>query len=700
MAFFGHSLCQALRLEGMSPGDEAVLEGYLRKLYVNSGPEFVIDKLKVLKEYAINLLNNPDLPFEHVDGNPSISHKNGQIKGPLSIFFKRYKGEKLVRVIGASINAVYLEAETSKQIDKLLKGVNSYRRTDEHSPETKQMLEPFRKYIERWSNSYEFDRVLTTETYYMDPFGPEHLTGSAIPFARSDDGYYNESHALRDSKDILGMEWGSKQFEAYVKRNLTPIYMLHEASFKHPVLDFKSKMFLNNIEFDFHFGTDSDKLAILHKIDNYGVNTREQYVHLKQIRRYIRQKGLMSVLNENRALWQAVDNYVTDEKRLAMRMLDSISAHQLTSVPKTIRTLWYNISSMKNGYRPEVKEQVMRFKQYSSTAEHYSMHDDARVWNPVSSGQDPNNCMTCKQGKPCFHSGILSSKDRVAKNLNLNGGEEYIGTMGFLQQAGGKLRTVFNVNRAVQWTIEPFAKAIESVIYKHPAVFVKDQRAGLEWAKRHLREGDRMVSLDLTSATDLLDFRPVLHSFPQVTPLQKLYNETFEELAMLPSWVGDDNSRFSGAISLGTGQPLGLKGSFQLLTAQNLAAGLYAASMANEDPHDSFAIVGDDFVCKSSLAPYYKMFIEHFHGETNLEKALESDTHVEFLSHLVTKSQIYKMKPKYHPGQEALWINADKLSAERVVKYYKLTDRVKEFSWKDKTLKLKHLRKTRKAVFA
>lgn len=245
-----------------------------------------------------------------------------------------------------------------------------------------------------------------------------------------------------------------------------------------------------------------------------------------------------------------------------------------------------------------------------------------------------------------------------------------IGVVGALQQPSGKLRTVVNVNRFVNSSLDPYARSLEDVFYPSPTMAVWDQTEGLNWAQQKLREGRSITSIDLSSATDKLDFRVLTRAFSRDEyPLLKASAEYFEYLAECPLSAPD----LGGDIAFKTGQPLGMAGSFQTLSVMNLCAGLEACARTGADPTDSFRVVGDDFVCLSEIAEEYDKIISSWSGETNAEKALSSDRYAEFCSHIVTRDNVYKVKPHYTPGSQHIWGNMGKTTTNRIDRWYRLS---------------------------
>jgi hypothetical protein len=252
------------------------------------------------------------------------------------------------------------------------------------------------------------------------------------------------------------------------------------------------------------------------------------------------------------------------------------------------------------------------------------------------------------------------------------GEADFVGRLDFLQKPGGKLRSVANINRFVNYTMAPYAKALEDVFYSFPQVSVKDQHDGLRWAQLQLRLGEELTSLDLSAATDTLDYRvftrALKRDFPGKTGVLEEYATYFEELSSLPLWCDGVNS----PVQFKTGQPLGMKGSFQTLTAMNLCAGLMACKKLGLE-FGPFRVVGDDFVCHSKMAATYSSIIESWGGSTNVEKAMQSDKYAEFLSHIVSKDKVYITKPKYRPGNKLVFSNLDKAKVRSLKGIYRLT---------------------------
>ena len=258
--------------------------------------------------------------------------------------------------------------------------------------------------------------------------------------------------------------------------------------------------------------------------------------------------------------------------------------------------------------------------------------------------------------------------------------QDPVGCISLLQQAGGKLRTVANPNRLVQWTTEPFGKAISALSNQLPGVFVTNQVKGMQLAQELLKSGDEVYSFDLSSATDTLDYKSFIKVFFRNMDLKRYpWMETALdsfELYSSSSWrIPEEAQRALGirsqTMTWKVGQPLGLRPSFPMLTLMNWSAG-YTAQMEyyrahpDEEVRQLFAVVGDDFVCSSKIARDYAEIISKYNGVTNFEKTMHSTEYAEFCSHLITKDKIIRMKPRWILNEERIVDNLNTFSRKGI----------------------------------
>nr|WAK72381.1 MAG: RNA-dependent RNA polymerase [Mitoviridae sp.] len=227
-----------------------------------------------------------------------------------------------------------------------------------------------------------------------------------------------------------------------------------------------------------------------------------------------------------------------------------------------------------------------------------------------------------------------------------------VGSISFLQQPSGKLRTVANPNRFVQWQLEPLGEVLSDVANAHPDVYTLDQEAGIRWIQSKLKDGCHMTSADLSSASDTLDYKMVTHQLKsKERPLLTRSLEYFERCSSAPWAVSDLRAQEylgSPVVRWDRGQPLGLRPSFPILTLCNLAAAQQAVKDVDGNlTFGHFAIVGDDIVIESKYAGAYSANIAEMGGVANLEKSMSSDRRAEFCSRIIEPDTVYRLKPRY-----------------------------------------------------
>ena len=552
-----NALCQSLRLEGMSSSDEKSVELEIRRLLRHNGPEFVIDRLKIMKQHSIDQLTDPCAHVNFADGNQSVAwnHKSNMPKGAFSRIYTTWKTpESRIRGIGAAINSITLEVATPKQIEKFVSGIKSKTRSTSVAPVTD-------------SEARTFVATLFKQSRMLSPYSGRELTAAIAP-------------------------------EGVLKRNIA-----------------------------------------------------------------VSKKDLTS--NDDR------------RRHKALAELDAAVENQYVFAPRASSDFYHRKLCAVNPDLPKYAKHAKGEKSRPYEFEKYKAYGNAEDYAP------------------------------------------YAGQIGFIQQPGGKLRTVCNTNRFINYTLAPYHKALEAAFYHDDSVFVARQDLGLDRLQEQLSAGVTMSSADLTQATDLLDFRVLTRGLKEAisrvkaspgdfrnrpefapAPWQKDGNEIqtlisraqnmaealtlaldtieyFEEMAQLPFYCPDLDEGFA----FSTGQPLGMKGSFPTLTAMNLLAMRQATAYAKEDGLDiswgdmrkQVAVVGDDACMPAILSPYYSRVISEWGGKDNSEKSLQSDKYGEFCSTLVSPSKKVRMKPKYRPGKDALYINAEKTTLGRMQHVYRLS---------------------------
>lgn len=276
-------------------------------------------------------------------------------------------------------------------------------------------------------------------------------------------------------------------------------------------------------------------------------------------------------------------------------------------------------------------------------------------------------------------SSFLSDEEQLASKKYRNfsmGFMHSVGNIGFIQKPGGKLRTVANPNRLVEYANVPLGEALCDVYYKYtPEVFVLNQSDGWAWAQEKLREGVSLSSFDMTAASDRLDYAKFLHHYFKKAyegndhPLLQRSLELFEDTSgsnwSIPGHVADLCGISCGEIGWSVGQPLGLRPSFPTLTIMNSTFAknaVYAVDGKYSRGH--YACVGDDLIIETKYADAYMEAVAAYNGKINNDKSMQSDRYAEFCSHLVTRSTVYPLKPRFLLDLDGSLSNVDKFTTK------------------------------------
>lgn len=263
-----------------------------------------------------------------------------------------------------------------------------------------------------------------------------------------------------------------------------------------------------------------------------------------------------------------------------------------------------------------------------------------------------------------------------------------VGQIGFLEKPGGKLRTVANPNRFVQWVNVPLGEALSEEVNRLPGVYVQDQESGKLQVQSWISNRKMVGSFDLSSATDTLDYKAFLHSYFQVAyetdafPLLRRSLELFEDTSdspwVIPGEIADAIDSPDCTVSWSQGQPLGLRPSFPILTLMNWCAAYEAClqdcreagvKMSSDKIRDNVAIVGDDCCVCGGLIPKYSANIQSMGGITNLEKTMVSQVFGEFCSTMISKDTMYPLKPRFVFGRSEWCENIEKFQCLEIRKH-------------------------------
>jgi len=230
-----------------------------------------------------------------------------------------------------------------------------------------------------------------------------------------------------------------------------------------------------------------------------------------------------------------------------------------------------------------------------------------------------------------------------------------VGTLSCLQEPSLKARWISNPNRITQHFLIPlgreWGRQLEERFSKNDCT--KDQLAGALWAQRKLRDGVKLASLDLSSATDKLNLVPCLDV------LHRTYYGA--ELSQCKrSWEGKKigNSYLSAVqhfldVSRGdwlfresvkrwsVGWPLGTRPSFPLLGTVNNVVASISCDKVGLDSEDSYRVLGDDLIIDARAADEYTKRISALGGVVNPTKSIVSTTAAEFAGFVITRNAVF-----------------------------------------------------------
>jgi hypothetical protein len=203
----------------------------------------------------------------------------------------------------------------------------------------------------------------------------------------------------------------------------------------------------------------------------------------------------------------------------------------------------------------------------------------------------------------------------------------YGGEVHFLQQEGGKLRSIASPHLIHQLALRHFGKAIYSVVKSLPWDCTFDQLKAVPFVSRALKDGQQVHSVDLTCATDY---------FPldvQITCLRAIFGnvpdiELFETISK-SYWISP-----LGVVKWKRGQPLGLYPSFGSFT---LTHGSLLWWLNGCEHNDKFFVLGDDVVIlDDKLFSKYTQLLSRMKCPWSEQKSLSSCKLSEFAGKIIT----------------------------------------------------------------
>lgn len=223
---------------------------------------------------------------------------------------------------------------------------------------------------------------------------------------------------------------------------------------------------------------------------------------------------------------------------------------------------------------------------------------------------------------------LSDNQNNDSSDYSVRGGEIH-----FLQEPGGKLRSIASPFRIHQEALKPLGKLVYDVVSLLPWDCTFDQSKAIPHIQSCLRQGCQIHSIDLSSATD---------HFPlslQVEALKGfLHEDDWDHIDLFIKISRGTWKSQIGDLKWTKGQPLGLYPSFGCFT---LTHGLLLNYLSDCDYHNQFFVVGDDVVIlEDELYNKYISVLDRMSCPWSPDKSISSSSLCEFAGRIVTSNWV------------------------------------------------------------
>jgi hypothetical protein len=209
------------------------------------------------------------------------------------------------------------------------------------------------------------------------------------------------------------------------------------------------------------------------------------------------------------------------------------------------------------------------------------------------------------------------------------------GEIHFLQEQGGKLRSVASPHLVHQLALKPLGDSIYKLVQSLPWDCTFEQSKPFSILQTHLLKGNTIHSVDLSSATDYFPLEI------QMAVLRSIFGNCsslrlFEDISK-SNWR--TKSEFiPTTLQWKRGQPLGLYPSFGTFT---LTHGILLWYLNGSKHDNKFFVVGDDVVIlDEELYQSYIKFLQEMDCPYSNDKSIVSNKLCEFAGKIVTSTQV------------------------------------------------------------
>jgi hypothetical protein len=224
-----------------------------------------------------------------------------------------------------------------------------------------------------------------------------------------------------------------------------------------------------------------------------------------------------------------------------------------------------------------------------------------------------------------------------------------VGKIGFIQEPGGKLRSVANPYRIYQEALRPLGDHLYEIVRTLPWDCTHDQTKAFLPVMEALQKGQTVHSVDLSNATD---FFPMSITAPVVRSV--LADRDLDFLSLWETLSRGKWSSVLGDVKWKKGQPLGMYPSFAAFTFSHGMLLLFLlARLKWRGAHHGklyirkiwdgeFYVVGDDvIILDEQLSAEYKDCLTALECPFSPEKTLSSNLLAEFAGKIVTSEGVY-----------------------------------------------------------
>lgn len=303
------------------------------------------------------------------------------------------------------------------------------------------------------------------------------------------------------------------------------------------------------------------------------------------------------------------------------------------------------IQSFKSGVvrctpRPALLDDLVLGERFAPVGRKSIPEKDLLAW--FSKSADDGFVRRMSQRYPECFSGIRPDAAGIWSSMPDWDSVPSVGKIGFIQEAGFKLRAVANPNRIIQLALKPLKDILLKVCEQLSSDCTHDQQKGVLAVQGWLKEGKLVHSIDLSDATNNFPLEPQLQLLRRILPESyEPYIKLFHESSRGP-WLVRDPLVGWRTIQWSKGQPLGLGPSFPSFALTHHAAMREAAIRCSIDPKGKYYILGDDVVISDPmLAKSYLQVLSDLGCPVSQQKSITSSLVAEFAGKVITPERIH-----------------------------------------------------------